>query len=209
MTTEKRPSSYDRMRDAMEREFRRYPQAAMERAFGLARDGAYLYVDFAGRCHRIGRETGRVEFREAGWRHADYNASTTLFDVLSRAEAAPRCSGQFVSLSAVGGQVLGAGPGGDLFAPQARAFAGRCGALRDACARLGGRPMPVGDVSYQLPLLPFLPVVLQFWDADEEFPAQLKLMWDANILDFMHYETTFFAAAHLFQRLAALGGVAL
>lgn len=200
MTTD----NYEKMRDAMEAEFLRYPQPAMVRAFGLERDGAYLYVDFAGRRHRIGRETGRVEFQEDGWQHADYNASMTLFDVLSRAESAPRRAGRFTPLSALPGQVRSASAGGDLFAPQARAFAGRCKALQAACARLGGTPMPVGDAAYRLPLFPFLPVVLQFWDADEEFPAQLKLMWDEHILDFMHYETTFFAAAHLLARLAAL-----
>ena len=50
-------------------------------------------------------------------------------------------------------------------------------------------------------MVPFLPVVLQFWDADEEFDAVLKLMWDEHILDYMHYETTYFAAVHLLERV--------
>ena len=29
-------------------------------------------------------------------------------------------------------------------------------------------------------------------------------MWDENILSYMHYETTWFAAAHLWERLAGL-----
>ena len=44
-------------------------------------------------------------------------------------------------------------------------------------------------------------MILQFWDADEEFEAVLKIMWDENILDYMHYETTYFAASHLLSRL--------
>lgn len=49
-----------------------------------------------------------------------------------------------------------------------------------------------------------MPVVLQFWDADDEFDAALKIMWDTNTLDFMHFETTFYAANHLLQRPTAL-----
>ena len=67
----------------------------------------------------------------------------------------------------------------------------------------------MGDVSYKIPLFDFLPVILQFWDADEEFDSVLKFMWNENILDYMHYETTFFAASHLLSRLTELAGVNL
>ena len=58
-----------------------------------------------------------------------------------------------------------------------------------------------GDVSYLLPLFFFIPVIHQLWDADDEFDAALKIMWDTNTLDFMHFETTFYAANHLLKRL--------
>lgn len=44
-------------------------------------------------------------------------------------------------------------------------------------------------------------MVLQFWDADEEFEAVLKFMWDYNTTDFMHFETIAFATFHLIDRL--------
>ena len=43
--------------------------------------------------------------------------------------------------------------------------------------------------------------MLQFWDADEEFDAVLKFMWDYNTTDFMHFETMAFATMHLIDRL--------
>ena len=49
-----------------------------------------------------------------------------------------------------------------------------------------------------------MPVILQFWDADEEFDAALKIMWDTNTLDFMRFETTFYASNHLLERLKEL-----
>lgn len=50
----------------------------------------------------------------------------------------------------------------------------------------------------------FLPIVLQYWDSDEEFPPMLKIMWDKNIINYMHYETTYFAASHLLKRIQEL-----
>ena len=50
----------------------------------------------------------------------------------------------------------------------------------------------------------FLPVTLQFWDADDEFDAVLKIMWDRRTLDFMRYETTYYAAGRLLERLEEL-----
>lgn len=58
-----------------------------------------------------------------------------------------------------------------------------------------------GDVSSTIPVFDFLPVMLQFWDADEEFGAVLKFMWDYNTTDFMHFETIAFATMHLIDRL--------
>lgn len=44
-------------------------------------------------------------------------------------------------------------------------------------------------------------MMLQFWNSDEEFPASLKIMWDENILDYLHYETTFFIVSHMLCRI--------
>ena len=61
--------------------------------------------------------------------------------------------------------------------------------------------MEKGDVAYQLELFLFLPVVLRFWESDDEFPASLQVLVDRNILEYMHYETVMFAIGHLLQRV--------
>lgn len=58
-----------------------------------------------------------------------------------------------------------------------------------------------GDVGYQLQLFDFLPVVIQYWEADDEFPTILNLFADKNMLQYMHYETVWFAVGHLMARL--------
>ena len=74
-----------------------------------------------------------------------------------------------------------------------------------ACRALHGIPQPKGDVAYQLALFPFLPVLLRFWDADEDFPASLQVLLDKNTLNFIHYETLMYALSHLMRRLRQEG----
>ncbi len=62
-------------------------------------------------------------------------------------------------------------------------------ALRAACLALGGREIPMGELSFEIPLFDFLPVMVQFWSSDEEFPPVFKLMWDENVLMFLRFET--------------------
>ena len=46
-----------------------------------------------------------------------------------------------------------------------------------------------------------LPVLLRFWEADEEFPAQLQLLWDRNTCRYLRYETTFYLSGEILRRL--------
>ncbi len=192
------------MRDRMELEFARYDQTEMICKFSLAHDAEFLYVPMAGREYRIRRNSGRVEWysqKDGTYIHADYSASMILFDMLAWSKPDCRLAGYFVAPSDLKGTVKAASPEAGIYACQGTRFAGRCGELAHACERLGGTPGRVGDVSYTLPLFEFFPVIIQFWDADEEFDAVLKFMWDANSTDFMHYETIAFAMGHLIARL--------
>ncbi len=197
-------SNYDKMRDSMESVFLTYDQMQMIEKFHLTYDSNYLYIDFVGRTYRIDRKTGRVTYAAEGtdgYQHADYNISMTIFDVLCESKPDCQLSGTYAPVNRLKNVVQSAQLGRDFFWKEAAYFKNKCSDLSRACERLGGIKQNVGDVSYQLPLFPFLPVILQFWDADEEFDAMLKVMWDEHILDYMHYETTYFATAHLMGRL--------
>jgi len=200
-----RKSNYDITRDRVEGEFLKYSQESMIQKFRLVNDPDFLYIRFVAQDYRIDRKTGRVErLADGGAVHAGFNETMTIFDVLCESKPDCRLSGTFVRVNDLDGVAQTANLGGDLFNGSAKAFTHRTEALRAACERLGGTPGSVGDVSYRLPLFDFLPVMLQFWDADDEFDAVLKLMWDRRTLDFMRYETTWYAAGHLLERLEQL-----
>ncbi|MCI8505619.1 MAG: DUF3786 domain-containing protein [Lachnospiraceae bacterium] len=200
-------SNYDLMRDQMEKTFLNYDQKKMITQYALAHDSVYLYVNFIKRDYRINRNSGRVEWSPDGFLtkvHAGYNESMTIFDILCYAKEGCRPAGRFVPVNQLKGIVQVTDLGTSLFQDVAKRFEHRTMQLSKACQLLGGQRESVGDVSYRLPIFDFLPVIVQFWDSDEEFGPTLKLMWDENILSYMHYETTYFAAAHLWERLTEL-----
>lgn len=199
-----RPSNYDIMRDRMELEFIKYDQLEMIRKFSLRYDKDYLYLRFIGREYRVNRSNGRIEWYSSAsetFIHANYNESMTIFDVLAWSRPGCHLANRFVPIDDLPGTTKSASTAGNLFSRQSDYFAGRCEALQEACKKLGGIPGTVGDVSSTIPVFDFLPVMLQFWDADDEFNAVLKFMWDYNTTDFMHFETIAFATMHLIDRL--------
>ena len=74
--------------------------------------------------------------------------------------------------------------------------------LSRACRALGGVPFDKGDVAYVIEVFDGLKLVLQLWLGDEEFPPNLRLMWDENALMYLKYETMYFCKNLLLQRIA-------
>lgn len=201
-------SNYELTRNKMEQEFVRYDQEQMIEKFHLDHTQDHLFITFVGETYRIGRKTGKVELclpDGKGYAHAGFDESMTIFDVLCCSKPGCHLSGQYATVTNLPGIANIAAPGTGSYAGTARIFANKCNELRQACERLHGIPQEVGDVAYLIPLFDFMPVMLQFWDADDEFDAALKIMWDTNTLDFMHFETTFYAANHFLKRLTSFG----
>lgn len=198
-------SNYEKGQDAAARAFLRYDQSAMIRKFDLSHDADALYITFVDRPHRVDRHTGLVTVVSTGEK-ADFNAAMSIYDLLCDSQPLCHLSHEWVnvaSLSAIQGGTLA--KSGDLFLISAADFTGQTAALDRACRALHGTPQPKGDVAYQLALFPFLPVLLRFWDADEDFPASLQVLLDKNTLDFIHYETLMYALSHLMRRLRQEG----
>lgn len=178
--------------------FLTYDQAAMP----AQSDDEYLYITFCGCDYRICRADGHI-FRKSGddWQCADSHGEVlTIFDYLCDAKTDRAPSRVFVSMASLGGHVhtgLAASSG-----PLERAIDADPDRFRRVCLTLGGRESDGGgDLCFDLFLFPDLPVRLRFWHADEEFPPQLDLLWDRNALQYLRYETTWYAAGVLRSRL--------
>ena len=203
MSTQERGANYEITQKRAESAFLAYDQETMIQKFHLPHDQDFIYIRFLSCDYRINRKTGSVERLPEAVR-AGFNEAMTIFDVLCESKPDCRLSGEFVRVNDLDGVPKTAHLGSNLFDGSAKVFTHRTVALKAACEKLGGTPGTVGDVSYQIPMFDFLPVTVQFWDADDEFDAVLKIMWDRRTLDFMRYETTWYAAGHLIQRLTDL-----
>lgn len=199
----RRMSNYEITKRKMAKAFAQYDQEKMAEKFHLPSDSTYLYIRFLNRSYRIRRADGTVSLQEDGT-EAGFNEAMTLYDVLCNSKEDCAVSGEFVTISHLVNAASKPGDDGALTKRQTELFDNRGEALSRACEQLGGVKYGKGDVAYRLPLFDFLPVAVQFWNSDEEFPASLQLLWDKNVLDFMHFETVWYAAGHLLDRLQEL-----
>ena len=99
---------------------------------------------------------------------------------------------------------LAAQRAGGMFRGRVEQIARHEDSLAAALERMGGIRMPKGEPGYVIPVFPFLPLYVQYWRADEEFPAQLNLLWDANTTAYLHYETVYYLTDFLLERLETL-----
>lgn len=200
-------SNYEIMRDQMRSEFIKYDQDNMIHKFSLEYDADFLYIPFVLRRYRIGRKNGIVEWSEDMFItavEADYNESMTIYDVLCYSKPDCRLSGKFCPSNMLKGTVKSFSTGSSFFQKYADRFRGKTAQLKQACALLGTPAQMSGDAAFILYPFSFLPITLQYWDADEEFPPNLKFMFDENVQDYMHFETTYFMVGHILHRIEEL-----
>jgi hypothetical protein len=86
----------------------------------------------------------------------------------------------------------------------AREFQGHLEALRSCSAALGGRDFPelgTGDLCHLVPALPRVPLLLVFYESDEEFPASAMVLYDSRSTSYLNQECLGVLGAVLADRL--------
>lgn len=74
--------------------------------------------------------------------------------------------------------------------------------LRQRCRALGGREKRSGaDYCVELPFLPRYPVTLNYWQADEEFPASGRLLLDSSAEHYLTIEDSVTVGELILQAL--------
>lgn len=200
-------SNYDRQVDIAREIFLQYDQERLIRKFHLDADENWIQLTYLNAPCRISRTDGRVEEFRDGWTECrDFNTVMTVYDLLcySQGPQMPVLSGQWCT---VGNFVVTGVTNTDTFTGKyARLFDGKRTELEKGCVTLGGVILPRmagADLTCRIPVTDFFPVLLQFWEGDEEFPPRLILLWDRNADQFLHFETTFYLQGDILQRLAA------
>ena len=181
--------------------FAEYDQQALARKVGAKLDGEYFYVDFLSERYRIHRFTGDISrFHGDAWVEANsFGEVLTLMDLICDSREDRHPTGNWRNMRDFGHgfhqQLLEQrDPWAERFQEQPEMFA-------KACEALGGEKYPLGDVAYALPVFGDLRVLIQLWFGDEEFPAQLRYLWDENALQYLKYETMFYAVPLVLKRI--------
>ena len=199
-------SNYDMQVDNAKEIFLAYDQQLLVRKYQLKADESWIYLTYLSTSCRIGRETGSIEqWLQDTWQECrEYSTVMTIYDILcySKGETVPTLSGQWCT---VGNFIVTGITDTETYTGKfARLFDGRLAALKAACEKLGGVLQPAmagADLTCRFAVTPFFPVLLQFWEGDDEFPPKVLILWDRNTDRFMHFETTFYLQGDLLDRL--------
>ncbi len=181
--------------------FLEYDQAALARKLKAELDESYLYTAFLSEPCRIHRTTGDISrFTQGSWvADNSFGLVLTLLDLVCDSREDRHPTGNWKNMRDFGHgfhqQMLEQrDPWAERFQENPQAFAA-------ACKRLGGEQYPLGDAAYSIPVFEDLNLLVQLWFGDEEFPAQLRYLWDENAWMYLKYETMFYAVPLVLRRI--------
>lgn len=198
-------NNYDLQMQAAARSFLTYDAREIAQRFALNMDETALYLSVLHTPHRVRLDNAAVERRVGeDWEPAGFDTAMTVYDLLTNPNGCPVLAHEWCAHTSFHAVQGGTVSGTLMIRPEqsAQPFAGKLPLLRRACARLGGEETAEGgDFASVLPAFDCLPVLLRFWEADEEFPAQLQLLWDRNTCRYLRYETTFYLSGEILRRL--------
>ena len=194
-------SNYDIQVQRAKDAFLQWDSRRIAERFSLKREGRWIYLPYLGRMHRINCETGDVEEQADGqWQPGSFGAHMAIFDALCR-ETVGTLSGKWATVNNLEGLVHPGVGEESMYRDAALVFSGKQRQLREIGEQWGAKPFPVGDTAFILQIFPFLPMVFQFWEGDDEFPPQIRLLWDRHMLSFVRYETIWYIAGDLLGKI--------
>ena len=192
-------ANFDKLAELGKPIFLRYDQAALLRKYRLEADAGAIYVRYCGTRYAIDRQTADVTASDGT--AAGPAVTLAIFDMLCHSERAFAPAGEWRTTNMLPG--CGQSNPDDVVLNKRLTgrFACRTEALNEACRKLGGRPFPIGDVAWELPVFDWFLVVFQLWIGDEEFPSAVRFLWDRDTLQFLHYETLYYIMGHVLTTL--------
>ncbi len=169
---------------------------------GICANAEKITFRFLGTNTAVSLKTGEITFQWENQRwKADYSEAFSVYDWLCDSKPQALASGEFCPAHSLPG-VYVAGSGLSM-SPKCLAEAAdqRPELFSRACEALGGRKLHLGDIAYEIPVVPGLTMALKFYHRDEDFPPSVTILWDKNTLEFVRYETIYYIAGALCQRL--------
>ncbi len=145
---------------------------------------------------------------ETTWSEAQFNEAMTIYDLLGYAQPTCHASKTMINMKSLHTKIAATAPRpSSIYAAQEARLAAleaqKSGILAQAARALGGAPLDKADASAQFTVINDLTMQVQLWLPDEDFPASLQFFWDENVLQYMHYETVWYANGFILEELEA------
>ena len=184
--------------------FTQYDPERISRILGLQRDERYLYLSYYQTPYRLDLANGHLSKQQDGsWmEHLFFNETMAIYHLLWYTSDQPLLSGVWVQAHTLDGVVSRNGNLPDpLLDPFAKKFDGKTEELKEICEKLGGMKLDKGDLSYEFEAFPPVRLRMIFWDSDEDFPAQVQILVDKRVTDYIHFETVGCLISDLFEKI--------
>ncbi|MDR2699314.1 MAG: DUF3786 domain-containing protein [Nitrososphaerota archaeon] len=170
-------------------------------------DENYVYLNFIYQPFKVDKKTGYVYKTVADNDEVECKNPLEIMSIMDML-----CSEKPLQLSNVWCPIsyfskfssIGEKAEKELYADFAEHFSGNATNIYNACSKLGGIDYTVNesaDVSFKINIFDFFPAVFQFWNKDDDFPSQIKILWDKNTLDYILFETSYYVVACLLERI--------
>lgn len=201
-------SNYDKVIEEWRLRFLKMDQEALIEKFQLESDEMAVYLTYFNYKMRIDRFTGVITYLEEPQKIAGFNTCMDVYNLFHYSIDIPVASGILVPFRQVKRVYpFEAAYKRTVLKTLQETFSGHVEELKNACEKLGGKPLSQGDVGYQLSVYPFLDIAVYFWDADDEFEAQANMLFDSNITNFLHEENVVCVAADAVYYLTEAAGL--
>lgn len=195
-------SNYDKMKNQARQLFLNHDQNEMIEKFHLEHTDQAIWIRFLGELYEIDRKSGVITRSGAPQTdEASFEVSMSIYDMLCHSKERPVLSGEWVTIHSLYG-VKGSKGHVGLLEKYAKLIDGKTERMLEICAAMGGKKSSgKEDAGSILPVFDFFPIYLQFWESDEDFPAQLQVFLDGNAADFVYYETMWYMITHICERI--------
>ena len=157
--------------------FLRFDQEKFIRIFSLEHDDNTFWINFIGKRYEVNRHTGEMRVDD---REASIDEMASIFEYLTKSEQVPENTGKWESIASLCSNSTDTSL--DRYIGYLKPFKDNVALMQKALLELGAKPANKGDVSAVLNVFDDVPVWIQYWAADDEFPASVQFLFDACIL---------------------------
>jgi hypothetical protein len=151
-------------------------------ASGAVRQSGVFRIPLVGVTYRVDPESRRITREDEKEHRVSFQTGVVLLTALAKSVGVPPSGKMVTPQELKGGSLFFTGAHSLAVKPLAKRFGHDPQALITAAQKFGGKNISGGDCAVCIPGLPFLPLYVLLWQADDEFNARAVIGIDDRAL---------------------------